>query len=69
MEEMMGQVPVTEVTPPAEVVVAMILPAGSTARIVPAGVARGVSVRVLFIVEDAVEKNPLRKPSVVEVAL
>ena len=37
-EEMIGQVPVTAVTPPDEVDVAIILPKASTARIVPVGV-------------------------------
>lgn len=48
-------VPLTDVTPPALVVVAITLPVGSTASIVPAGVASDVS----QIVEVAVNSEVL----------
>jgi hypothetical protein len=54
--ERSGYVALTAETPPADVVVAMIFPFGSTARIVPAGVPREVSHTVeeaVNIVDDA----------------
>ena len=54
-DERIGYVAVTDVTPPAEVVVAMIFPSGSTARIVPAGVASEVSHTELVAVRSEVE--------------
>lgn len=50
-----GYVPVTEVTPPEEVVVAIIFPVGSTASTVPAAVARLVSQVLPLTVKRDVE--------------
>ena len=54
-DETIGQVPLTATTPPAEVEVAMILPVGSTARKVPAGVPRDGTQRELVAVRRVEE--------------